>query len=128
MSRGRKGLEVLLLAYVVADILLTPPARLETRDPALVTPLGFITLGLLFLGLLIAIISIVLLLRGSRRAEASAVIAAILYYPAVIAEWSGHFSKLSPPQAIATVEVVQAFIAALVIVFAIIETQAQSTT
>ena len=128
MSRVGKGLVVLLLAYVVGDILLTPPARLETRDPALVTLLGFITLGLLFLGLLLAIISIVLLLRGSPRAGASAVIAAILYFPAVIAEWSGHFSKLSPPQAIATVEVIQAFIAVLVIVFAIIETQAQSTT
>ena len=55
MSRVGKGLVVLLLAYVVGDILLTPPARLETRDPALVTLLGFITLGLLFLGLLLAI-------------------------------------------------------------------------
>ena len=124
MSRAGKGLAVLLVAYVVADILLTPPARLETRDPALVTPVGFVTLGLLFLGLLLAVISVVLLIRGSRRASVLAVIAAVLYFPAVIAEWSGHFSKLSPPPAIATVEVIQAFIAVLVIVFAIIEKQA----
>ena len=128
ISRAGKGLAVLLVAYVVADILLTPPARLETRDPALVTTLGFIVLGLLFLGLILAIISVVLLVRGSRRAGISAVIAAVLYFPAAIAEWSGHFSKLSPPQAISTVEDVQAFIAVLVIVFAIIETRARSTT
>ena len=128
MSRVGKGLVVLLLAYVVADVLLTPPARLETRDPALVTPLGFVTLGLLFLGLLLAIISVVLLIRGSRRASVFAVIAAVLYFPAATAEWSDHFSKLSPPQAISTVEVVQGFIAALVIVFAIIEMRAHSTT
>ena len=123
-----KALLVLLVSYVVTDILLTPLARLETRDPSLVTPVGVFTLVLLFLGLLLAIVSAAQLVRGSRRAEALAVIAAVLYFPAPIVEWSGHFSKSAPPPAIATLELVQALIAALVIVVAVLTARTRSDT
>jgi hypothetical protein len=56
------------------------------------------------------------------------VIAAVLYFPAPITEWSGNFSKLSPPAAIATIEVIQALIAVLVIVVAIWANRARSAT
>jgi hypothetical protein len=62
-------LAITLGAYVVCDILLTPPAHLETRDPAKVTGLGIATLALLFLGLALAVVAIVLLFRRSPRAD-----------------------------------------------------------
>ena len=127
LSGSSKVLLALLVAYIVADVLLTPVARLETRDPALVTSLGRVTLGLLFAGLIVAIVSVVLLFRRSSRAAISAVIAAALFFPAVLAEWTGHFSKLAPPPAVATIEVIQALIALSVIVVALWAPRARST-
>lgn len=60
-----------LVAYIVLDVLLTPAGRLETRPVAEVTVIGFITLGLLSVGLVLALISLVLLYRRSRRARSS---------------------------------------------------------
>lgn len=81
-ASAERILGVTLVAYVVCDILLTPPAGLETRDPAKVTGLGYAVLGLLFIGLALAIVALVLLLRRSRRAPIVAVVAAVLYLPA----------------------------------------------
>jgi hypothetical protein len=128
LSRARIVLVVLLAAYVVADILLTPLAGLETRNPSFVTPLGVVALGLLFLGLLLAIVSGVMIFRGSRLAFAVAVIAAVLFLPAPITEWTGRFSALRPPPAIAILEVIQTFIAVLVIVAAGTASRARSAT
>jgi len=111
---ARWPLTVALAAYVVCDVLLTPPAGLETRPVARVTPLGFVVLGLLFVGLLLAVVALVLLWRGSSRAEIVAIVAALLYYPATIAEQTGHFSAVKAPAAIETVELVQVVVAAIV--------------
>ena len=66
-SKAQRVLGVALVAYVVADVLLTPPAHLETRDPALVTTVGNAALVLLFLGLALSIVALVLLFRRSAR-------------------------------------------------------------
>lgn len=130
--RARSGaglvLVVLLAVYVVVDILLTPLAGFETRNPSLVTPLGLVGLGLLFLGLFGAIVSAVLLFRRWGRASMTAAIAAVLYFPAAITEWTGHFSQLKAPPAIATLELVQAAVAALVIAVALWRARRQSMT
>ena len=60
LSSSDKFLAVLLAAYIVCDVLLTPPAGLETRPVSHVTGLGFVVLGLLFVGLALAIVSLVL--------------------------------------------------------------------
>jgi hypothetical protein len=127
LGGASKVLAVLLLAYVVADILLTPLAHIETRDPARVTHLGVAALVLLFAGLLLAVVSVVFLVRGSRRSSATAVVAAILYFPAPITEWSGRFSALKPPTAIATIEVAQTLIAVLVIAVAVAAARPRAT-
>lgn len=108
-------LAVTLVAYAVCDVLLTPAGGLETRDVAGVTVVGFATLALLFVGLALSILALVLLLRGSARATIVAVVAAVLYFPAPVAEQLGLFSKFRPPTAIAWLEVVQAIVALLVI-------------
>jgi hypothetical protein len=108
-------LAVALVAYAVCDILLTPPAGLETRDPAKVTGLGDAVLGLLFVGLALAIVALVLLFRSSRRAPIVAIVAAVLYLPAFLSEQASRFSALRPPVAIQRVELVQAAVAVIVI-------------
>ena len=108
-------LAVTLVGYIVCDLLLTPPAHLETRNPAYVTVLGIAALALLFLGLALAIVALIFLFRRSRQSPRIAIVAALLYIPAPLTELSGHFSSLRPPSAIAWLELVQAVIALLVV-------------
>jgi hypothetical protein len=84
-STAAKVLAAVLVIYVVLDILLTPAGHFETRPVADVTGVGFASLGLLFAGLALAIVSFVLLLRRSRRSPVVAIVAAVLYFPAAIA-------------------------------------------
>ena len=114
LSNAARILAVALAAYIVCDFLLTPPAGLETRDPAKVTGLGFAVLGLLFIGLALAVVALVLLFRRSRRAPVVAIIAAALYLPAFLAEQAGLFSALRAPVAIQWVEWIQVVVAIIV--------------
>jgi hypothetical protein len=115
LSNPAKVLAVTLAAYIVCDVLLTPPAGLETRPVSHVTGVGFAVLGLLFVGLALAIVSLVLLFRRSRRAPTIAIVAAVLYFPAVLAEQTGNFSSVHAPAAIETVELIQAAVALVLI-------------
>ena len=115
LSNPAKVLAVTLAAYVVCDVLLTPPARFETRPVSHVTGLGFVVLGLLFVGLALAIVSLVALFRRSRRAPTIAIVAAVLFFPAFLAERTGNFSSVHAPAAIETVELIQTAVALIVI-------------
>ena len=114
-TNAEKVLAVTLVAYIVCDILLTPPAHLETRDPSRVTVLGIAALALLFVGLASSLVAVVLLFRRSRRAPLVAIVAALLYFPAPLTELTGNFSSLRPPAAIAWLEWIQAVIALVAI-------------
>jgi hypothetical protein len=114
-SRAGLLLAIILVVYVVLDVLLTPLGGFETRDPAKVHVVGFAGLALLFAGLVLSIVAIVLLFRRSGRAPLFAIVAALLYYPAFLTELSGTFSSLTPPTAIARIELVQAAVAAVAI-------------
>jgi hypothetical protein len=120
LSIAAKMLAASLLVYVVCDILLTPLAGLETRPVAKVTSLGFVSLGLLFAGLVLAIAAAVLVFRRSRRSPIVAIIAGVLYFPAFLAEQTGHFSAVVAPAAIEQVEIVQVIVAVIVIGFALV--------
>jgi hypothetical protein len=113
LTNASRALVIVLVAYVVLDILLTPVARIETRPVSHVTGLGFVTLGLLFAGLALSIVSLVLVFRGSRRAALVAIIAAVLFFPAPLAELTGNFSSLRPPTGIAWIEVAQTVVAVI---------------
>jgi hypothetical protein len=121
LSIAAKVLAASLLVYVVGDILLTPLAGLETRPVAKVTTLGFISLGLLFVGLVLAVVAGVLVFRRSRRSPIVAIVAAVLYFPAFFAEQTGHFSAVRAPVAIEEVELVQVIVAVIVIAFALVD-------
>jgi hypothetical protein len=104
-------LAVVLVAYVVLDVLLTPLGGFETRDPAKVHVIGLAGLALLFVGLALSIVAIVLLFRRSRRVPMFVIVAAALYYPAFLTERTGTFSSLPAPTAIERLELVQAVVA-----------------
>lgn len=110
---------VLLIVYIVLDFLLTPPAGLETRDPALVTSVGLVVLGLLFIGLALGVVSIILLFYRPRRTRILAVVAGIFFLPAFLTEQAGDFSSLRPPVAIETVEILQALVSIIMIIVAL---------
>jgi hypothetical protein len=109
----------LLVIYILSDILLTPLGGLETRPPAQVTTLGLATLGLLFAGLALGVVSLVLLFYKPRRSPILAMVAGILYLPAFLTEQAGYFSSLRPPIAIETLETVQAIVSIATILVAL---------
>jgi hypothetical protein len=74
---------------------------------------------LIFAGLFLAIVAVVLLVRGSRRSGITAVVAAILYLPAPFTDATGIFSKFRPPTAISVVEWIQELVAVALIVLAL---------
>jgi hypothetical protein len=113
LSTAEKILAVALLAYVVCDALLTPPAHLETRNPSHVTVIGIVALALLFIGLALSIVALVLLFRRSGRTPIVAIVAAVMFFPAFLAEQTGNFSSLRAPAAIEGIELVQAAIAVI---------------
>jgi hypothetical protein len=113
-----KILAIPLVVYIVSDLLLTPLFGVETRPVADVTTVGFITLGLLFVGLVAALVSLVLVFRSHRGSSMVAVIGALLYFPAFLADVSGSFSSLAAPSGIRDVEFFQGLVALLVIVVA----------
>ncbi len=110
---------VFLVVYIISDILLTPLAGLETRPPADVTTVGLITLGLLFTGLALGVVSLILLFSKPRRSPILAIVAGIFFLPAFIVEQAGYFSSLRPPIAIETVEIAQTLVSLMTIVVAL---------
>jgi hypothetical protein len=118
-SGRSKILLSLLVIYILSDILLTPLGGLETRPPAQVTTFGLATLGLLFAGLALGVVSLVLLFYRPRRSPILAIIAGILFFPAFFAEQAGYFSSLRPPIAIETLEIIQAIVSIVMILMAL---------
>lgn len=82
---------------------------------AKVTTIGLVILGQLFVGLALAIIAAVLVFRRSPRAPMLAMIGAVLFYPAFLAEQTGHFSSDAAPAAIERVEIIQTVVGVVVI-------------
>ncbi|HET6310604.1 MAG TPA: hypothetical protein VFH00_06330 [Candidatus Nitrosotalea sp.] len=115
LSTPEKVLAVTLVAYIVLDILLTPVARLETRSASDITSLGLATLGLIFVGLALATMSLVLLFRNSPRTPIVAIVAAVLYFPCALADLTGNFSSVRQPAAIEVIELVQVVVALILV-------------
>ena len=115
LSTPEKVLAVTLVVYIVLDILLTPLARLETRSASDITSLGLATLGLIFVGLALAILSLVLLFRRSRRTAMVTIVAAVLCFPAALADLTGNFSSVRQPAAIELIELVQVVVALILV-------------
>ena len=114
LAKAERILAVSLFLYIVIDILLTPLARLETRNPANITVLGVATLVALFVGLALSVVALVLLFRRSKYLSMVAVVAGVLYFPAAVAEWTGTFSSVGAPTAIQLLELAQAVVAVVV--------------
>jgi hypothetical protein len=115
LSTQERVLAIILVAYIVLDILLTPITRLETRSASNITSLGLATLALIFVGLALAIVSLVLLFRKSPRTPIVAIVAAVLYFPCALADLTGNFSSVRQPAAIEVIELVQVVVALILV-------------
>jgi hypothetical protein len=115
LTTREKALAATLVVYIVLDILLTPVARLETRSASDITSLGLATLGLIFVGLALATMSLVLLFRNSPRTAIVAIVGAVLYFPCALADLTGNFSSVRQPAAIEVIELVQVVVAFILI-------------
>ncbi len=116
-STNAKVLAVILVSYIVSDILLTP-AGLETRPVSGITTLGFTTLAMIFIGLALIVASFAFLFRIPRGSPMLAIPGLLLYFPAFVADRTGLFASLGPPSAITVVEIAQAIIATVGILWA----------
>jgi hypothetical protein len=97
LSLYAKVVAIMLIVYLICEILLTPPASLETRPVANVTTTGYATLLFLFLGFLLGAVSLSRLLRDPRRSSMPAIAGFSQYFPAFLADQLGLFSSLVPP-------------------------------
>ncbi len=113
LTLGHWFLAGVLAVYIVCDVLLTPPAGFETRNPARVTGIGIAALGLLFVGLALAVGALVFIFRRSGRAPMIAIVALVLFLPAFLTEQTGNFSSLKAPAAIEIIEIIQALVVLL---------------
>ena len=111
---------VVMVVYLILDVLLTPFAGIETRTLAELTPqTGYATLGLLFIGLILIIASLVSVGIGPRRASILAIVGALLYFPAFLADYTGQFSTATASTTITSLEIVQALVAIVTIILAL---------
>jgi len=115
LSREANYMARLLVVYVIGIFLLTP-LGLETRPASKFTTLGVATLGLVFVGLALNVISLILTLRHYNRSPIFGIVGSILYFPAAVADQTGQFSTLSPPAGITYVEVIEAIVAIGIII------------
>ena len=110
---------VVMVVYLILDFFLTPFGGLETRTLANTTTTGYATVGLLFVGLALIIASLVSLAIGPRRSSVLAIVGALLYFPVFLADYTGQFSASPAPSAIASLEIVQALVAIVIILLAL---------
>src|SRR2546425_13139150 len=110
---------IVMVVYLILDIFLTPYGGFETRTLANTTTVGLATVGLLFVGLALIIASLVSLAIGPRRSSTLAIVGALLYFPAFLADYTKQFSGSPAPAAIASLEIVQALVAIVIILLAL---------
>ena len=115
---GGKLLAGGIIVYLIIDVLLTP-LGFETRTFSNFTNVGYATLGLLFIGIALLVISLILLAVRPNRSPMLAVVGGLLYFPIFLADQSGQFSTQSIPTTIGYIEYVQALVAIVVILLAL---------
>jgi hypothetical protein len=115
MNRPATQLRLLIGAHLVWTFLLTP-AAFETRPFSTFTPIGYISLALIFTTVGLDIAAFIIVGRRPRIAGSMAAIGPFLFVGPFIGDQVGLFSTLRPPTAISVLEVV-AFLTQLTILW-----------
>ena len=103
-SRDAKILAILLLVFIVCDILLSP-VGFETRASEIFkSPSSLSWLGLLFVGLILNVVSLILVSFRPRIASILSMIGTIAYIVPLIADQAHIFTSSAPPPLITEVE------------------------
>ena len=109
-SRSAKVLAILLLVFIFCDILLSP-VGFETRASAIFkSPSSLSWLGLLFVGLILNVLSLVLVFFRPRIASIFSMIGTVAYLIPLIADQEHIFTSLAPPPLITDVEGITAVV------------------
>ena len=103
LSRDATALLVALVVCVVVIILLTP-IGFETRPQSDLKTVGYVSIGTIFAGLTLFILSIAFLFRRAKLASKLAIIASILFFVPVIGDRAGAFFSVPIPPAINVLE------------------------
>jgi hypothetical protein len=120
LSSRQRALLAALVAFLIGSFLLTPLSGLETRPTSKVTALGAASLGVFFVGVVLAVVAVVFLLQGRASAPMIAVMGAVLFLPGLLADRTGNLSQVEAPTAIFWVEWVQLCITAIVVVLSLL--------
>lgn len=109
-SSDAKILAVLLIVFVFCDVLLSP-VGFETRASAIFSnPSSLPWLGILFVGLILNVLSLLLVLFRPRIASILAMVGTVVYLIPLIADQEHLFTSLAPPPLISDVEGVVAVV------------------
>ena len=115
MNRPATQLTLLIVAHLVWTVLLTP-AAFETRPFSTFTPIGWVSLALIFTTVGLDIAALILVGRKPQLAGSMAAIGPFLFVGPFICDQVGLFSTLRPPTAISLLEVL-AFLTQLTILW-----------
>lgn len=115
MNRPATQLTLLIVAHLVWTVLLTP-AAFETRPFSTFTPIGWVSLALIFTTVGLDIAALILVGRKPQLAGSMAAIGPFLFVGPFIGDQVGLFSTLRPPTAISLLEVL-AFLTQLTILW-----------
>src|SRR5690349_6517492 len=100
-SRDAKILAILLLLFVFCDVLLSP-VGFETRASAIFRdPSSLSWLGILFVGLILNVLSLILVFFRPRVASILAMIGTALYIIPLVADQEHIFTPLAAPPLVA---------------------------
>ena len=103
-SRDARVLAILLLAFIFCDVLLSP-VGFETRASAIFRdPSALPWLGILFVGLILNVVSLILVFFKPRISSILAMVGTVVYVIPLIADQEHIFTPLAPPPLITDVE------------------------
>jgi hypothetical protein len=115
MIRPATQLRLLIGAHLVWTFLLTP-AALETRPFSTITPIGWLSLVLIFTTVALDIAAFALVGRNPRLAGSLAAIGPFLFVGPFLGDQVGLFSSLRAPTTVTALELV-AFVTQLAILY-----------
>ena len=103
-SSDAKVLAILLVVFIFCDVLLSP-VGFETRASAIFkSPTSLSWLGLLFVGLIFNVLSLILIFFRPRIASILSIVGSVAYIIPLVADQEHIFTPLPPPPLVTDVE------------------------
>jgi hypothetical protein len=105
MNRLVAALRILIVVHLVWTFLLTP-LGLEPRPFSSITPVGFLSLALIFTAVGLDVIALIIVGRRPRTGFGLAAVGPFLFAGPLVGDQVGFFAVLPPPVQISVLEIV----------------------